>query len=58
MCTRAKLAEIAKTEALRPFHGSLLNENQIFNRLSICFQNGVLSKQIEIGVRDSFITAV
>lgn len=26
MCTRAKLAEIAKTEALRPFHGSLLNE--------------------------------
>ncbi len=24
MCTRAKLAEVANTEALRPFHGSLL----------------------------------
>lgn len=26
MCTRAKLAEIAKVEALRPFHGTLLNK--------------------------------
>lgn len=26
MCTRAKLAEVARTEALRPFHGTLANK--------------------------------
>ncbi len=58
MCTRIKLAEIAKIEALRPFHGTLLNEESNIQPIVELFQNGVWRKQIEIGVQDSFIIAV
>ena len=36
-----RLAEVARAEALRPFHGLCQTRSQILNRLSICSRNGV-----------------